>query len=852
MDSFILTQKLKDNQPITDYQPNLLHLALVLCTQDKFIQMLKQFSDHVNDQDEKGNSLLHLAVMQKKLNIIPHLYNFDIHDALRNVETRLAIDYCDDSVLGITIKQSILNQQNAFQLHVIQQFHSYIQMGQLHQVKQLLTPKCIASFDFNQIYKGQTLLHVCIINHQVPILQHILPFCDPLIRNDQGLLPIDLLKNSTTDKEMAALLKKQMEIVPKLSPQLNTSGVVLKYVNLATGYQPRWLILHNDMIYYKKNKSHNHIRGKFPLINIKCVPDVHDVRKFTISTKRVKWHLKAEYPSEAQKWVLHILHAQKIAKDELASSEISNVKDHNTNEKVEVNDISKITMAISNYQAQVEHYILLLKTNNDSKYAQILSQLESSLKNLIDAYEQRHHYNSSELERERMNHLTPLMPSDSLSRKITEIKDFQDSQNFDAKSSETLQSNPDSDVSSDDEFFDANSHLVAVSGYPAFPRAHLPITHKPIKYSIIKLLKDAIGQDLTRITLPVFFNEPISLLQRTCEEIEYVNLLDQAANVIKSNEGIDSIVYIAAYALSGYASTVGRLGKPFNPLLGETFEYCQNYSFVSEQVSHHPPISACHLSNSVSSDVSWEFAGTIEVLSQFGGTSLNIVPKGWNRIKLQNGSIVKEFTYQKVTTSVNNLLLGKMYIDHTGDMEITEFNSNKKVILHYHGAGWRMQGYMKVTGEFYQNDNLIGTFDGQWNDSMIYHDNLTGKSTTIWKYHNSEQSSADFNLTPFAIKLNELNEELKPFLCPTDCRWRPDQRAMEEGRYDDANLEKQRLEELQRARRKQLEESNGTYSPKWFKLEQNKLTGQMEWTFTGDYWKRREEQDWKECPKLFE
>ena len=32
------------------------------------------------------------------------------------------------------------------------------------------------------------------------------------------------------------------------------------------------------------------------------------------------------------------------------------------------------------------------------------------------------------------------------------------------------------------------------------------------------------------------------------------------------------LVYIAAFAVSGYASTKGRTSKPFNPLLGETYE----------------------------------------------------------------------------------------------------------------------------------------------------------------------------------------------------------------------------------------------------------------------------------------
>jgi hypothetical protein len=40
-----------------------------------------------------------------------------------------------------------------------------------------------------------------------------------------------------------------------------------------------------------------------------------------------------------------------------------------------------------------------------------------------------------------------------------------------------------------------------------------------------------------------------------------------------------------------------RFYKPFNPLLGETFESVRDdlgYTVISEQVCHHPPITAMH------------------------------------------------------------------------------------------------------------------------------------------------------------------------------------------------------------------------------------------------------------------
>lgn len=52
-----------------------------------------------------------------------------------------------------------------------------------------------------------------------------------------------------------------------------------------------------------------------------------------------------------------------------------------------------------------------------------------------------------------------------------------------------------------------------------------------------------------------------------------------------------------------------------------------------------------------------------------------------------------------------------------------------------------------------------------------------------------------------ALTLNEPEDRV----APTDSRLRPDQRLMESGRWDEANVEKQRLEEKQRAVRRRRE-----------------------------------------------
>lgn len=128
-------------------------------------------------------------------------------------------------------------------------------------------------------------------------------------------------------------------------------------------------------------------------------------------------------------------------------------------------------------------------------------------------------------------------------------------------------------------------------------RTKLPSPRQDAGISLWSVLRKAIGKDLSKISLPVSLNEPLGVLQRLCEELEYCDLLDRAA---EHSDPLDRIMYVAAFSVSGFASGYYRSGsKPFNPLLGETYE-CKRedkgFQFIAEQVSHHPPVSACHAS----------------------------------------------------------------------------------------------------------------------------------------------------------------------------------------------------------------------------------------------------------------
>lgn len=75
------------------------------------------------------------------------------------------------------------------------------------------------------------------------------------------------------------------------------------------------------------------------------------------------------------------------------------------------------------------------------------------------------------------------------------------------------------------------------------------------------------------------------MLQRLTEDFEYAQILDKAATC---TDMCEQLAYVAAFTISSYATTSNRTGKPFNPLLGESFECDRKedlgWKCISEQV----------------------------------------------------------------------------------------------------------------------------------------------------------------------------------------------------------------------------------------------------------------------------
>lgn len=371
-----------------------------------------------------------------------------------------------------------------------------------------------------------------------------------------------------------------------------------------------------------------------------------------------------------------------------------------------------------------------------------------------------------------------------------------------------------------------------------------------------------IGKDMTKMTLPVSFNEPTSLLYRCGEDMEYADLLDLAA---EQTDSIARLVYVAAFAASEYASTIGRVAKPFNPLLGETFEYVRpdkNYRFFIEQVSHHPPVGAAW-----AEAPQWTYWGESAVKSKFYGKSFDINPLGTWFLKLRphDGGKEELYTWKKVTSSVIGIITGNPTVDNYGTMEIKNWTTGEVAYVEFKPRGWKASSAYQVAGKVLDSDGRVRlSLGGRWNSRLyarltpgfeaavdepskdkesgpIHRGSFVdpGRAYLIWQA-NHRPTGIPFNLTPFVLTFNHIDDKLRPWIAPTDSRLRPDQRAMEDGEYDLAASEKNRLEEGQRARRREREERGEEFVPAWFSKARCEVTGEEYWKFNGKYWDMRD------------
>ncbi|KAL5130184.1 Oxysterol-binding protein-related protein 3C [Glycine soja] len=356
-----------------------------------------------------------------------------------------------------------------------------------------------------------------------------------------------------------------------------------------------------------------------------------------------------------------------------------------------------------------------------------------------------------------------------------------------------------------------------------------------------KMMQKYIGSDVTSmVTLPVIIFEPMTMIQKIAELMEYSYLLDQAD---ESEDPYMRLVYATSWAISVYFA-YQRTWKPFNPILGETYEMVNHggITFLAEQVSHHPPMSAAHAENE-----HFTYDVTSKLKTKFLGNSVDVYPVGRTRVTLKRDGVVLDLV--PPPTKVNNLIFGRTWIDSPGEMIMTNLTTGDKAVLYFQPCGWFGAGRYEVDGYIYNSSEepkILMT--GKWNESMSYQPcDSEGEPLPntelkeVWHVADVPQNDK-FQYTHFAHKINSFDTAPRKLLA-SDSRLRPDRYALEMGDLSKSGTEKSSLEERQRAEKRSREEKGHSFTPRWFDLTEEVTStpwGDLEiYQYSGKYSEHR-------------
>nr|POF09440.1 oxysterol-binding protein-related protein 2a [Quercus suber] len=584
--------------------------------------------------------------------------------------------------------------------------------------------------------------------------------------------------------------------------EATVAGVLHKWTNYGKGWRSRWFLLRNGVLSYTKIRRTENLNllmyptsddvtliGEIPANRLsrldssgrrkhhqKTVGIVHlkissfresksDDRKFYIFTATKTLHLRTDSKSDRVAWIQALVSTRSLfllrpINDNLSlvPNDISisterlkkRLLDEGINENL-VNDCEQIMRSeFSEIEGQVQvlcqQRSILLDTLRQLEAANI----EAEASGIHDGEYQLTKHEFSGLGRGKYSECSTTESSDDIEKQeLEEVSDedemsFHDSKEYFTEPNVSCGSIK--EVSNHlDNYREAESQCDVVkvqnkrevrnSRYPHIERRKkLPDpVEKEKGVSLWSMIKDNVGKDLTRVCLPVYFNEPISSLQKCCEDLEYSFLLDQAYEYGKAGNSLQRILNVAAFAVSGYASSEGRHCKPFNPLLGETYEADypeKGIRFFSEKVSHHPTLIACHCEGR-----GWKFWCDSNIRTKFWGRSIQLDPVGVLTLEFDDGEI---FQWSKVTTTIYNLILGKVYCDHHGTMHIHGLITHEEYVMllyghvshhptliacHCEGRGWKFWCDSNIRTKFWGRSiqlDPVGVLTLEFDDGEIF------------------------------------------------------------------------------------------------------------------------------------
>jgi hypothetical protein len=378
--------------------------------------------------------------------------------------------------------------------------------------------------------------------------------------------------------------------------------------------------------------------------------------------------------------------------------------------------------------------------------------------------------------------------------------------------------------------------------------------------NLLAFFRKNVGKDFSTISMPVTTNEPTSALQRLSEQFEYSELLDTAA-VSASTDNGERLVYMAAFAISAFSNMRVKeraIRKPFNPMLGETFELVREdkgFRFIAEKVVHRPVTMAAQCESQ-----HWTFIQSPIPVQKFWGKSAELNTDGRARVFLHASG--EHYSWIMATSFLRNVIAGEKYVEPVGTMTIINENTGAKAVCTFKAGGMFAGRSEEVAVQVFDPTGSVLPMgaQGKWTTDLQITQNGQPTGKTAWRAGDLVDKPAHhYGFTSFAASINQVTAIEDQHLPPTDSRLRPDQKSHEDGDLDRAEALKARLEERQRARRRVMEEHGEEWQPRWFakatQEEAAALGDEDVWRLRGGkdgYWECRERGEWDGVTDVFQ
>lgn len=321
--------------------------------------------------------------------------------------------------------------------------------------------------------------------------------------------------------------------------------------------------------------------------------------------------------------------------------------------------------------------------------------------------------------------------------------------------------------------------------------------------------------------------EPLSCLQKMAEIMEYTSLLD------KANDEPDEFrraAFVCAFALSPYAAN-NRTWKPFNPILGETFELHvdgndgvggKDVRYIAEQISHHPPIAVAHGENE-----KWLYDITAGTKTTFLGNSIEINCVGRTRITLRKTG--ETFTILPPISKVQNLFVGGAWVDNYGELIVKNRTTGVTATLVLEPCGWFGANRYECNGEVTDAEGKPKLLlAGKCNEDLaMIPCNEQGEpvedesaEVSLWKATQERPEGDYYGFTYFALRMNDALKSNKTGnivkTLASDCRRRDDRAMLSACQSSKAGTAKNVIEDHQRTERSEREKRGDKWQTRWF------------------------------------